>query len=304
MSAFVNGDNKSNHPNNKIIGGSACFSEPATDKRSVILGGTDHFLSNGVGLNHVIVGGNANTDNSSTDDSAIIAGSENILSGTSSKSCLLGGGSSNIISSDAATIIGGSTNQITSAVNGGIFQGTDNQVNGAHAIVLGGAQNLAGNSYNVLTGLWGEGTRYNEFVRGGNRITNRGDNQMCYCRLYATSTTNTPVEMLLDLATTQRVSFTGDATFDISIRIVARRYGTNEYASFWRRALVSKNGTSTALVGSVQTIGTDIISAGTYTVAITVEDSDDTLRVNVNGDTGYTVKWAAEVEINTVKHTP
>jgi hypothetical protein len=68
-------------------------------------------------------------------------------------------------------------------------------------------------------------------------------------------------------------------------------------AACYKRKLAIKNvGGTTSLVGSVETIGTDIEDNALTDVAMTADNTNDALQINVTGITGETWRWVAVVE--------
>jgi hypothetical protein len=68
-------------------------------------------------------------------------------------------------------------------------------------------------------------------------------------------------------------------------------------AACYKRKVAIKNvGGTTTLVGSVETIGTDIEDNASTDVAITADDTNDALQINVTGITSETWRWVAVVE--------
>lgn len=68
-------------------------------------------------------------------------------------------------------------------------------------------------------------------------------------------------------------------------------------AACYKRKLAIKNvGGTTSLVGSVETIGTDIEDSAACDVAITADNVNDCLQINVTGIAAETWRWVAVVE--------
>jgi len=122
------------------------------------------------------------------------------------------------------------------------------------------------------------------------------------------STTNaTPTELFLGApGSTARATVTANKTYEFLVRLTARRSGGSEQASWWRRGMITRDGANnTALVGSVQTIGTDIGSnAGAppagWALAITADDTNESLKVEVTGAAATNIRWVAHVYMTEV----
>jgi hypothetical protein len=65
-------------------------------------------------------------------------------------------------------------------------------------------------------------------------------------------------------------------------------------ATYLRKAAIKNVGGLTELIGSVETIGTDLAS-GT-SISITADDTNDSLKIEVTGVSAQTWNWAASIE--------
>jgi hypothetical protein len=110
-------------------------------------------------------------------------------------------------------------------------------------------------------------------------------------------TTNATATILnLDGTATNRFTIAASTALAVDILLVARRTGTQDKWLVARRFLgIRRDGSNnTALIGSVQTLGTDQ-SAGspTWTFALTADDTNEALQLEVTGATSETVEWRA-----------
>jgi hypothetical protein len=67
-------------------------------------------------------------------------------------------------------------------------------------------------------------------------------------------------------------------------------------ANYVRRVVIKNVGGTTALVGTVETVGTDIEDNASTDVAITADNTNDALQINVTGIAAETWRWVAVVE--------
>jgi len=119
------------------------------------------------------------------------------------------------------------------------------------------------------------------------------------------TTDDTPTELTIDGATPaagNRFLLDDESTITALIQIVAREDTGGDQAEFTRKVMIERTGGTTALVGSVQTIGTDIGSnAGSppagWTVTILADDTNDSLTIDVVGGIATTnVRWLAAIQ--------
>lgn len=88
------------------------------------------------------------------------------------------------------------------------------------------------------------------------------------------------------------------ATYGFTATIVGRMTDGSASAMFIRSGLIHNEAGTTALVGSVATIGTDNNTPG-WAVAITADDTNDAIQVAVTGEA--TVHWTCRLDCTEVK---
>ncbi len=111
------------------------------------------------------------------------------------------------------------------------------------------------------------------------------------------STTNATATVLnLDATATSRFTIAANTALAVDILLVARRSDTADKWLVARRFLgIRRDGSNnTALIGTVQTLGTDQ-SAGspTWTFALTADDTNEALQLEVTGAASETIQWRA-----------
>ena len=110
------------------------------------------------------------------------------------------------------------------------------------------------------------------------------------------TTNNTATVLGLDGGAGVRFTIAASTALAVDILLVARRATTQDKWLVARRFLgIRRDGSNnTALIGAVQTLGTDQ-SAGTptWTFALTADDTNEALQLQVTGETGETVEWRA-----------
>jgi hypothetical protein len=110
-------------------------------------------------------------------------------------------------------------------------------------------------------------------------------------------TTNATATILnLDATATNRFTIAASTALAVDILLVARRSDTQDKWLVARRFLgIRRDGSNnTSLIGSVQTLGVDQ-SAGspTWTFALTADDTNEALQLEVTGAASETVQWRA-----------
>jgi hypothetical protein len=157
-------------------------------------------------------------------------------------------------------------------------------------------------------------TVLNTNATGATILNGPGLSQYTRTLLYAQSTTSSAVIMTLDGLAANYANLEGlnntlnvqnNKTLDCTVKITGRSTAGVSNGSFIRRVLIKNIAGTVSLVGSVQTVGSDITDggAGLWTIAITADATNKCLQVSVTGDTGGTndtaaVNWIASVEAN------
>jgi phage gp37-like protein len=110
-------------------------------------------------------------------------------------------------------------------------------------------------------------------------------------------TTNaTPLILNLDATATSRFTIAASTALAVDIHLVARRSDTQDKWLVARRFLgIRRDGSNnTSLIGSVQTLGTDQSDGSpSWTFALTADDTNEALQLEVTGAASETVQWRA-----------
>ena len=97
-----------------------------------------------------------------------------------------------------------------------------------------------------------------------------------------------------------RFSIAGDKAYGCMLHVVGK--SATEVKYFTRRFLIQNNFGTTAIVGAVDTIGTDIASGGAaaWTISITADNPTDTLQIEVTGAAATTINWSGTLQTTEV----
>lgn len=116
-------------------------------------------------------------------------------------------------------------------------------------------------------------------------------------RLLGGTTTDATPLVLTIAGTAAAPTIAADTTVGFTLYLVARKPADGTVgARFVRAGLIANNAGTTALVGSVATVGTDI-NASALAVAVTADNAADALAVTVTGLAATTLAWAARLEL-------
>ena len=106
------------------------------------------------------------------------------------------------------------------------------------------------------------------------------------------TTTNAAVELFLDGSST-RLTIPSGKSVGGTIQISGVTSGGETANLYIRQFLIRNRGGTTALIGSIQTVGTDIEGITAADVTLTADDTNDALKVEVTGYTPVTAMTAA-----------
>lgn len=260
---------------------------------------------------NTIVGGEYNLIGNYVADSFIGGGGSNGIEGsvgTPIYNAFIGGGGTNLVYASKATICGGTDNEIestgTSSFIGG---GYNNTASGTMAVVSGGEINNASGNYSTITG----GTNANAYLFGqqsySSGIKSAGRAQISEIIAGKITTDATETELFLDGSSEQAVlpaSRTWKFTIDLCARQTAGTSGTVGDSAFWTIVGSIKRDASnnTALVGTPQGSGTPASTdrdadAATWSVAVTADDTNESLKITGTGEANKTICWVAKVSL-------
>jgi hypothetical protein len=182
----------------------------------------------------------------------------------------------------------------------GALSGFGNSASGTGAVVAGGSglsgvgNTASGNFSGVLGGNASLANRYNMQAHAGGQFSALGDAQRARFVLRNKTTTNAAVELFLDGSAT-RLTIPSGKYLTGTINIAGIKSDGSTAASYIRQFSIKNQAGTTALVGTVNTIGTD--EAASTSISITADDTNDALKVEVTGIAAETWRWVAAVDV-------
>ena len=138
--------------------------------------------------------------------------------------------------------------------------------------------------------------------------TGEGYSYSCTKILKASTTGTTATELTLDGATgsgtTNRIVIDNNTAVTCMFYLTFKKSGTADTGSYIRKCLIYNNGGTVALQGSVQTIGTDevAVTINAVTVTISANNTNDCLKVEVNGIAATNINYTCRVDLTVVKY--
>jgi hypothetical protein len=309
-SAFVIADNATASPNNTVNHASIQATGGTTNVSvSIVPKGTGAFslqVPDGTSAGGNARGANAVDLQTARDTAAKVASGGNSF---------VGGGARNAASNVYAAVVGGFGN-LSNSSYGFIGGGISNVNGGAASCIVGGGWSdpgldqlasanftaIGGGAGNYATaaiafipgGIEGLADRVNMTAHGNAKFSARGDNQWVRFLLQVKTTNATPTTMLL--YSPNRLTIPAGKVFAFTARITGIKSDGTAVAEYLRKGVIKRIVNTTSLVGSIETIGTDIEDNASTDVAITADDTNEALQINVTGIASETWRWAAVVE--------
>jgi len=268
-----------NHANNAILVGSSnsINSFYGVTNSAIVAGSSNNIfttLSASAGSDNAILAGNGNALNLGS-YSAIIAGQ---LHTSTAAGGIMGAGYQNSNKNFYTALMSGVQNEVDGYA-GFIGAGYGNKIGAQSAAILGGEYALA--------------NRWSMQAHAAGRFSADGDAQRARFVLRCKTTTNAAVEMALNGSTTY-LGIPSGKVIACTINISGVKSDGSAVAHYVRQYAVKNVGGTSSEVYAPVTIGTDN-AAGT-TIALSANNTDDTLRIAVTGIAAETWRWVASVD--------
>jgi hypothetical protein len=174
---------------------------------------------------------------------------------------------------------------------------------GQFSLTVGsGVETTSTAHYSQAFGLLTRAQRMNEQVGGSHFFTYGGDAQRVTLSLANKTTNATPTQLYLDGPTGTtlfKVSanpLNNGKIFVFNILVLGTKSDGTAIAMYQRRVVVKNVGGTISLAGTVETIGTDYEDNASTDVAITADDANDSLKIEVTGVASETWRWIARAD--------
>lgn len=188
--------------------------------------------------------------------------------------------------------------------------GNGNTLAAANSYTVGVSNQSTGGAtfnYSVSFGYFAQPPIGGTFSYSMGRFGGNGDSQYTVAILKVATTDATATKLLN--VNDNKLTIPQSKTWFAEIYVVARSTGGTSNAGFVRRAMIKRDSSfATSLIGSVQTIGTDIGSnSGSppsgWAVTVTANDTDESLDIEVTGAAATSIRWVCTVKLVEVQLT-
>ena len=174
-------------------------------------------------------------------------------------------------------------------------QSSPSQTYGCYGSFAVGSFSIADKSWTVATGSYSKADRVGQIAHAAGYFAASGDAQSARFVLRKKTTDATPTTLMLDGSTTRLTIPSGKIMF-CDILISGIKSDGSASACYKRKVAIKNVAGTTALVGTVEAIGTDIEDNVLTDVAITADNTNDALDISVTGIAAETWRWVAVVE--------
>jgi len=182
-----------------------------------------------------------------------------------------------------------------------VVVGAQSSASGYASVALGNAC-VASQWGAVATGFVAKADRVGMRAHAHDRFAASGDSQRVDFGLYAKTTDATPQTMLLGKTynTTAQLTIASGKILHATVQVIGSKSDGSAIAIYQRQVAIANVGGTTALVGSVNTIGSD--TAASTSLSITADNTNDSLKIEVTGIAGETWRWFASVSGAEIAH--
>lgn len=160
----------------------------------------------------------------------------------------------------------------------------------------------ASGDYSTASG--NESTSYltGQFSNSGDKIILSGDSQYSRLVVRERTTDATPKVMTLGAdGTLTRMVIPSDKAWRYNIELIGVESATGDTYSITHVGTIKRDGSTTSLVGtdSTQNENSDAGASG-WSSAVTADDTNESLKIEVTGEASHTINWCATVHLTEV----
>lgn len=209
----------------------------------------------------------------------------------------LGGGESNTLTSGSHAVVTGGKSNSNDGQYSVIIGGLSNTVSSGktNAAVLGGQDNVADVNGAIVMGRGAKGTIRDERAMAAAELSTVGDAQVSEVVLRDTTTDATATDLCgRGVCSAGRLLIPSGATWAFMVHVVARRTDVvGDEATYTCNGLIHNNSGTTALAATATY--TNVVESGdtSWDATCVANDTQDALKVQVQGAAGKTVRWVA-----------
>ncbi len=170
-----------------------------------------------------------------------------------------------------------------------------NSAGGQSDVSLGENNETFSASFCLATGAWSQANKQGQRSHASGSFNfSRGTAQICDLVL-RNSTSNATATTLFLNGSSLRPTIQSGKGWDFMVKVFGMKSDGSKVARFWRQGVIKNVGGTTTLAGTIQTVGTDYEDDAGTDVAITADDTNDALQIQVTGIAGESWRWVAQI---------
>lgn len=186
----------------------------------------------------------------------------------------------------------GQQNIITGAstIQHSVIAGSSNQISGSFSSSLG-YRNSSVKAQSTNIGVDSQANRFGEIAFGNGRFAQNGDSQTSILISRCLTNSASETEVFLDNSS-ERITVATDSAIAFETLIIGKQSSSSNAAGYKISGVISNNGGTTALVGSITktVLGESVAS---WDATIEADDTNDALVIKVTGTAGNDIRWVA-----------
>lgn len=265
---------------------------------SVIAGGRNNSIVSGYGT---ISGGYSNTIPVNCGDYNTITGgySNTTVAGSTYNGSNVLGGYDCSIQGQYCVVAGGYSNDITlaaGALYSTICGGNSNDITASYGTIAGGHLNAVSASYaSILGGYYGKADKYGQRTQASGRFAAAGDAQTSTFVLRCQTTNANATEMFLD-GSTQRLTIPVNTSWLYTAKIIGRQTnGDYSVGVYHNEGAITRDAANASLINDTSIYSNE--QDANWSVAITADTTNQSLKLAVTGVADNNINWVAKVEL-------
>jgi hypothetical protein len=194
-----------------------------------------------------------------------------------------------------------SNSNVACGTSSTVSGGNSNCASGISSTVSGGTNNSASGPYStIIGGFYTQASKYGELSHAAGRFAQTGDAQHTVL-IARNNTTNTTTTTLFLDGSSSRLTLPAETTWTFTINLSAYN-DTDNTAAWWiiRGGIRRDAANSTSLIGSLIEERDSESTMSNTSVAVTADDTNEALNIDVTGLASKNIRWVAVVDISQV----
>jgi hypothetical protein len=168
--------------------------------------------------------------------------------------------------------------------------GSENNSSGSKSTAIGDENTASGNKSTAM-GVASLANKFGQISLSNGKFDSIGDSQTSIFVSRCLTTNDVETEVFLDNSS-ERITVANNSAIAFETLIVATQSSSSNSAGYKISGVISNNGGTTALVGSItkSVLGE---SVATWDATVEADDTNDALVIKVTGTAGNDIRWVA-----------